>query len=310
MISVKNIRRRIKSVIKEKINSLLKKYGYVGIDEFHRPYIIQKSTEGVDFLFHIKDKHSRLWYDLYSTDPVWLEMRFIRDNLINPKGGVVIECGAHHGATTIMLSHWVGAEGKVYAYEPGKVNYGILVENIKLNAIKNIFPIQAAVGAEEGEVQFDEFPDESMSSNIRTHHSSTSSSWQALRSPACHSSSVQSYPVKQVSLNSHALERPTLIKIDTQGYVYQPLLGLKNIIREQRPNLSLEIDGIRAISKYGDNFYKIFEIIEHEDYDYFVAFKADEFPRKVALNEVIKLWKTINNLARDIHLFAKNRKVM
>ena len=266
--------------------------GYVRRDAYERPYIIQKSTEGVDFLLHIRDQHSRLWYDLYSTDPVWLEMRFIRDHLLAP-GDIAIECGSHHGATTILLSHWVGPRGKVYAYEPGGRNFGVLVDNLRLNAIRNVVPVQAAAGDGDGVVVFDEYPDASMASKVHAHGAAPPS--------------AQSREVRQVSLDTHAAERPALIKIDTQGYVYQPLLGAKNLIREQRPHLALEIDGIEAIREYGDNFHRIFELIEHADYDYFVAFSDAEVPGRTALVEVVSRWKSLNGLTGSIHLFARNR---
>ena len=270
----------------------MRRLGYVRRDAYERPYIIQKSTEGVDFLFHIRDQHSRLWYDLYSTDPVWLEMRFIRDQLLKP-GDIAIECGSHHGATTILLAHWAGPRGKVYAYEPGRMNFGVLVDNLRLNAIRNVVPVQAAAGDRDGVVVFDEYPEASMASKVHARDAARSS--------------AQSREVRQVSLDAHAAERPALIKIDTQGYVYQPLLGAKNLIREQRPHLALEIDGIQAIREYGDNFHKIFELIEHADYDYFVAFSDAEVPGQIALGEVVSKWKSLNGLTGSIHLFARNR---
>lgn len=270
----------------------MRRLGYVRRDAYQRPYIIQKSTEGVDFLFHIRDQHSRLWYDLYSTDPVWLEMRFIRDQLLKP-GDIAIECGSHHGATTILLAHWAGPRGKVYAYEPGRMNFGVLVDNLRLNAIRNVVPVQAAAGDRDGVVVFDEYPEASMASKVHARDAARSS--------------AQSREVRQVSLDAHAAERPALIKIDTQGYVYQPLLGAKNLIREQRPHLALEIDGIQAIREYGDNFHKIFELIDHADYDYFVAFSDAEVPGQIALGEVVSKWKSLNGLTGSIHLFARNR---
>ena len=266
--------------------------GYVRRDAYERPYIIRKSTEGVDFLFHVRDQHSRLWYDLHSTDPVWLEMRFIRDRLL-ASGDVAIECGSHHGATTILLSHWAGPRGKVYAYEPGGANFGVLVDNLQLNAIRNVIPVQAAAGDSNGVVVFDEYPEASMASKVHAHDASPPS--------------ARSREVRQVCLDTHAAERPALIKIDTQGYVYQPLLGAKNLIREQRPHLALEIDGIEAIREYGDNFHKIFELIDHADYDYFVAFDSGDYPAQIALGEVVAQWRSLNNLSGNIHLFARNR---
>lgn len=270
----------------------MRRLGYVRRDAYERPYIIQKSTEGVDFLFHIRDQHARLWYDLYATDPVWLEMQFIRDQLLKP-GDIAIECGSHHGATTILLSRWVGPGGKVYAYEPGGANYGVLVENLELNSIGNVVAVQAAVGDAEGFVEFEEISGASMASRVHA--------------AAMPRTSAPTARVRQASLDAHAAERPALIKIDTQGYVYQPLLGAKNLIREQRPHLALEIDGIQAIREYGDNFHKIFELIDHPDYDYFVAFSDAEVPDRISLGEVVSQWKSLNGLAGSIHLFARNR---
>jgi len=219
-------------------------------------------------------------------------MRFIRDQLLSP-GDIAIECGSHHGATTILLSHWVGPRGKVYAYEPGGVNFSVLVDNLRLNAIQNVVPVQAASGDRDGVVVFDEYPEASMASKVH--------------GPGGAAPAAQTRQVDQVALDAHAAERPALIKIDTQGYVYQPLLGAKNLIREQRPHLALEIDGIEAIREYGDNFHKIFELIDHADYDYFVAFSDAEYPRRIALADVVSRWKSLNGLSGSIHLFARNR---
>ena len=86
---MKNYYAWIRNLLRKEIVSQLKKHSYVHVEEFTRPYIIQKNIEGVDFLFFIRDLHAKLWYDLYATDPVWIEMRFIRDNLVR-SGDIVI----------------------------------------------------------------------------------------------------------------------------------------------------------------------------------------------------------------------------
>lgn len=285
---------KLSELVRHKVHGVLNKHSFFHIENFTRPYIVEKSVEGADFLFHIKDRHSRLWYDLYSTDPVWPEMRFIRDNLLRP-GDVVIECGSHHGCTTIMLSKWVGTEGRVYAYEPGVRNYEILKENLALNNIENVSAINAVVGSCAGSVDFIEYADNSMGSRVAPSNGS-----------AGRDGTIRN--LKQVSLDVHMAERPALVKIDTQGYVYQPLLGLKDMIENQRPNLALEIDGEDAIKEYGDNFSKIFDLIKHDDYIYFVSFDSSEEPVQMKLSELITEWEKRNNFTKDIHLFAQNRK--
>ncbi|MDX1372655.1 MAG: hypothetical protein R3321_09295, partial [Nitrososphaeraceae archaeon] len=69
----------MRNLFRDKVAELLRKNSYIHIEEFTRPYIIKKQTEGVGFLFWIRDNNAKLWYDIYSTDPVWREMGFIRD---------------------------------------------------------------------------------------------------------------------------------------------------------------------------------------------------------------------------------------
>lgn len=288
----------IAPVIRREISRLLRKYSYVHVDEFTKPYIIRKHIEGVDFLFSITDSHARLWYDLYSTDPTWLEMRFIRDNLVR-QGDVIIECGSHHGCTTILLSDWVGPKGLVYAYEPGRINYATLQENIALNRITNVRPINAVVGPDDASVDFEEHLNESMGSKVTTHNVNE-----------FHRVGTQRYEIEQVSLDRHSTEQIALIKIDTQGYVYQPLEGAKRIIQDQKPNLSIEIDSRAEIERYGNNFQKIFEIIAQDEYTFFAQFEAAEQPLQMELEEVLREWEKRNKFSKDIHLFAKNTRIL
>ena len=66
--------------------------------------------------------------------------------------------------------------------------------------------------------------------------------------------------VAQVALDVHEAEKPSLIKIDTQGYIYQPLLGLKSIIDTRRPKpCSRNLTQKAKLIVYGENFERIFE---------------------------------------------------
>jgi hypothetical protein len=77
-----------------------------------------------------------------------------------------------------------------------------------------------------------------------------------------------------VGLDVHASEKPNLIKLDTQGYVYQPLVGLRNILETLRPNLALEIDRKSDIEAHGSSIEQIFDLISFDDYTYFVHFRV------------------------------------
>lgn len=61
-------------------------------------------------------------------------------------GSTVLDIGAHVGTMTIPLSHRVGAEGRVYSFEPQKKIYRELVKNLYLNKIQNAVPLRFAIG--------------------------------------------------------------------------------------------------------------------------------------------------------------------
>lgn len=77
-----------------------------------KPYTISREVLGEKIDFFVGNPTGKSWYDGGDT---WYdgsttpdeEMKFVRNELVHP-GAVVIECGAHHGFTTILLSRWVG----------------------------------------------------------------------------------------------------------------------------------------------------------------------------------------------------------
>lgn len=64
------------------------------------------------------------------------------------RGMIVLDIGANIGFYSLLLSKLVGKNGKVYSFEPDKLNYKYLKHNT--NKVKNIIPIKAAVGAING----------------------------------------------------------------------------------------------------------------------------------------------------------------
>ena len=57
---------------------------------------------------------------------------------------VIIDIGAHIGIFTIYASQFCN-NGKIFCFEPIQENYKMLIENININQIKNIYPNNLAV---------------------------------------------------------------------------------------------------------------------------------------------------------------------
>ena len=199
-----------------------------------RPDLKRRTVEGVTFDFWIGDPEARDWYDLHSTDPVWLEMRFVRDHMVRP-GDVVFDCGSHHGSTGILFSHWVGATGKVVCFEAMPANCAVIRKNIDLNRLPNVTLVPAAVGREPGRVTIDP------SSNSAVMNSG------------------RGIDVPQTCLDAHASLQPTLLKIDVEGFEQHVLTGARNVLL-RRPRIVMELHP-NHLAQYGSSMAGILDLL-------------------------------------------------
>ena len=70
-------------------------------------------------------------------------------------GDVVFDVGANLGAYTLLFAQWVGAQGRVFAFEPAPQPYQGLRQLLDANALASrVTPMQAAVSAVEGTATF------------------------------------------------------------------------------------------------------------------------------------------------------------
>lgn len=91
--------------------------------------------------------------DRFIFNEVWIH------NSYTPKGfeinhkDIVVDIGAHIGIFTIMASCYA-KKGKVYAFEPFKENYTLLLENVRLNKLKNVQAFNKAVSNKKDKIKF------------------------------------------------------------------------------------------------------------------------------------------------------------
>jgi len=58
-------------------------------------------------------------------------------------GDCIVEIGSGIGIFTVLISRLVGNTGKVYAYEPERINFSLLNGNIAINNLNNVYTTQA-----------------------------------------------------------------------------------------------------------------------------------------------------------------------
>ena len=149
------------------------------------------------------------------------------------EGDTYLDIGANMGVNAIFGSLLVGNTGTVYAFEPEEKNYNLLLENIALNNIKNIIPINAAVSDETSVAQLFK-----STTNFGDHRVN-----QIMISTDDHSESVEIVCITLDQFIEEYNVDPTkisLIKSDTQGSEVRVLHGGKKFFNVYEPAVILE----------------------------------------------------------------------
>lgn len=143
------------------------------------------------------------------------------------KDSVVVDVGANIGYYTLLAAK---VAKKVYAIEPDKMCFEILQKNVKENNLKNVVLVNKAAG-EKREKKYLE-RDEINQGNSRISDNN--------------GVLIMTDTLYNILINEQII---SCIKIDTQGYEPQVILGAKKIIKKHRPTIFLEY----TPSEYRDN---------------------------------------------------------
>lgn len=229
------------------------------------PYVSEFERFGKRFKFFLGDRVGEMWFEGGGDTS---EIDFLWEHMVVP-GDVIFECGAHHGELTVLFADGVGSEGKVIAFEPVPRNVKILQRQMELNGIKNAEIVHAAVGREPGEVRITD------ESNAQV----------SLKGPGLE--------VPVVRLDDYLHLKPTLLKIDVEGFEAELLKGAQQVLAT-KPKISLEIH-TPSLGRYGTSTEEILELVGWKSYQWWRQFPGED--------EVLP-WKG-EPVERTIHLFGK-----
>ena len=149
-------------------------------------------------------------------------------------GAVVYDIGANVGFYTLLSSEVVGSEGHVVSFEPAPRNLRWLKRHLRLNRIKNVTLIEAAVSDSTGETFFDQ-----ESTGFMGHLSATGGK-NAVR--------VATVSIDEL-LEQGRVPIPQYMKIDVEGAEASVLHGAKKLLAEHRPTLFLATHGKQVHSE-------------------------------------------------------------
>ena len=148
--------------------------------------------------------YKRLW-----EDPFRAAIR-ARPELVGD--GDVLDIGANIGYTACVFAEALKPNRRVYAFEPDAAAFATLQEVVgRKRLAETIVPVNAAVGAGEGTVEFWHNKDHAADHRVATEHFK-----------AAHADAVEVSRVPMVSVDgfvsARGIERVAFIKIDVQGF--------------------------------------------------------------------------------------------
>lgn len=146
-------------------------------------------------------------------------------------GSVFYDIGANIGFFSLLAARLVGAEGRVYAFEPVPQNAATIVRNASINGIDVIEVFAEAVGAQTGRTDL-----------LLARHAGGASLALAGAPPDM----VGRIEVEMTTLDDAVAHRrirpPSLVKIDVEGAELEVLSGMSSILERHRPRILCEID--------------------------------------------------------------------
>lgn len=186
---------------------------------------------------------------MFLPSPIRAEDIFLKN--LKLQGKIVYDIGGHIGVMSLFFSRAVGSSGKVITFEPNPDYVIVANKNIEINNLQNIQIHNIAIG------------DKRESNTLvvpKEHPGSASMNRMIVQKFEQSSEKLWYYQVEVFPLDNYVEEKylpiPDFIKIDTEGFEYQCLLGMQRIIHDHHPELYIEMHGATLQEKMS-NAHKI-----------------------------------------------------
>lgn len=157
----------------------------------------------------------------------------IVDHLV--PGGVFYDVGSNVGFFSLLAARHVGAEGRVFAFEPLPINARCIRANAALNGLDNVIVVPAAVGATAGTEPL----------YVTTHPGGATLSGADCPPDVTGTIEVPVTTIDEFVRRGEGLP-PSLVKIDVEGVELDVVRGMTETLTSTRPTVLCELDDVRT----------------------------------------------------------------
>jgi len=235
------------------------KYSYDKVSKLHtivKGYIVKQGSPPL-----IRFNGYRIYTDPETFIEVFLVKIYEYKSIVKPeRDDVVIDAGAYYGESSIWFASRVGKYGKVYALEPQKDVFKVLVKNILMNKLTNIIkPFNLGLWSKPSRAtMYGKGGDATIIAHRYVYDK------------------TESIDIKVTSLDylleSGEIECVDFIKMDIEGAEMEALKGAKRTLHKCKPKLAVaayhkpeDLIEIARLIKKIEPRYKIY--LDHKWYD-------------------------------------------
>jgi len=160
-------------------------------------------------------------------------------------GMIVFDVGANIGEWTLTMANGVGAQGRVYSFEPTPFLFDALNKTVVANQFNQVIVSPYALSDKSKTMDFYIQYDENELLDARLSRLDSPADFKEWITDGKKAKKIQ---VKTITLDEFAvkekLERLDFIKIDAEGYESAIVEGGLTVLKKFRPNLILECGGV------------------------------------------------------------------
>ena len=154
---------------------------------------------------------------------------YLRD-AVHP-GDAILDVGSFLGTYAILMARWGGPKTRVLAFEPTPSSIHLIYKHLDFNQVANqVTVVSEAVGEAPGSVDLHL-------------HSDPYRNAIGITDPAGSGAGTTRVPVTTLDMACSARDfRPTLLRMDVQGFEYAVLRGARRTIAENRGRLRMVLE--------------------------------------------------------------------